>query len=59
VPLALIRGLKLLAVRRGPRQSALERIDDEVVPYFGDDPARSAFPDDGRLDIESCDGSRS
>jgi hypothetical protein len=28
---------------------ALEQIVDEIYPYFVDDPATSAFPDDGRM----------
>lgn len=27
----------------------LERIGDEVVPYFADDHGRTAHPDDGRM----------
>ena len=32
---------------------AWERIGDELRPYWPDDPATSAFPDDGRLADEA------
>lgn len=53
IEFSLIEG-ELAMRRRGRRpHTRWELIGDEPRPYFADDPATAAFPDDGRMEPEA------